>query len=195
MRDHSPETSGATRRARPAGGLTPRVRVGLAVLGLLTAVWIVNLPKRPAPAEAVASRPGLPGAPQAITGLRLAALERAVPAFEPGRNPFAFASSPTDPRGSGAQLQQKNDRRIFEKKDPPAPDPAPDVAFLGVFGPRRLRIGVIKGKGSESVMNVLEGDVVEDRYRVLGIDRKSILLHDLASPGVPPIRVKRPGSS
>jgi hypothetical protein len=189
------ETSSAAGSARPTGGLTPRVRAGLAILGLLAAVWIANLPERRATAEAGAARPRSPEELQAIASLQLAALERTVPVFEPRRNIFAFASSPADPRESEAPLQQPIDHRIVERKDPPAPDPAPDIAFLGVFGPQRLRIGVIKGKSGESVANILEGDVVEGRYRVLDIDPKSILLHDLASPDAPPISVRRPGSS
>ncbi len=180
--------------------LTPRAWAGLAVLAGLSAMWVASL-DLPMPGDVVASgfrsAPTYPQARQAITGLRLAALDRAVPLFESRRNIFAFASLPADPqtRGFGDHVQQGGGRQQTRKKAQPAADPAPGVDFLGVFGPRRLAIGVVKGKGDDGVTNLLEHDVVEGRFRVLEIDPKSILFRDLASPDAPPIRVKHPGAS
>ncbi len=67
----------------------------------------------------------------------------------------------------------------------------PDVALLGVFGPERRRIAVLKDSGG-GVANVLEHDLVQGRFRVLDIDRQSIQLHNTAAPGAAPIRLGPP---
>ncbi len=72
------------------------------------------------------------------------------------------------------------------------PEPKLDIAVLGVFGPRRLRIGVLKNRGGEGVVNVLERDLIEGRYRVLEIDAASIHLRDTAATGAAPIRLEIP---
>ena len=196
------DTSAAGRRRSSttwiASGRTPRARAGLAVLGALTAIWISTLPDHQTPAEHAAGyrpTPTYPEARRAITGLRLAALDRTVPVFEPRRNLFAFASPTEDRHGSKAQVGQKGDHRQIERTAQPISDPTPDVAVLGIFGPRRLRVGVIKNRGGEGVSNFLEDDVVDGRYRVLEINPKSILLHDTASPEAEPFRVQHAGSS
>ncbi len=134
-----------------------------------------------------------PWIPRVVRGLHAAALSREVPVFEPGRNIFAFASPPVVAHRSGTkERRQQEIEEDGEKRDQPPQNPALDVAFLGVFGPQRLRIAVLKNRGSESVSNILERDVVEDRYRVLEIDPKAIILRDTASPDATPIQLELP---
>lgn len=184
--------------ANPAPALTPRARRGLVILGILTLVWISRMPvldvKRQAPTprfEAFGSRPDI----YTITGLRDAALDRDVPVFKPGRNIFEFASR-VDARWSGERnLRQREFVKGGTKRERSTSEPALDVDVLGVFGPQRLRIAVLKYKSGEGVTNLLERDVVESRYRVLEIDSTSVLLRDTVVPDAAPIRLELPGGN
>lgn len=180
--------------------ISSRVRAGLVVLGVLTLVWMAGVAREARHWRL--SRLKMPGelrvpessrgALQAIADLRIAALDRTVPVFEPGRNIFAFASAPEDTHRSKVRDQQQEIARDATPQQATAREPAPDFAVLGVFGPDRLRIAVLEDQGGKSVANIREWDLVEGRYRVLRIDQKSILLRDTASPNSPPILLELP---
>ena len=185
-------------RTRPHA-LFLRGQVGLVILGALTLVWMASWVEIPEQARGFQdstfrhpSRDHL----QPITDLRVAALDRAVPVFEPNRNIFAFASQPVITRRSDVKDLRGQDVEQGGKTRQPSPqDSALDVSFLGVFGPERLRIAVLEGKSGQGVANIREHDLLDQRYRVLNIDPKAILLHDTLSPDQPPIRVELPDGS
>ena len=175
--------------------LNPREQALAAVLCVLVTVWLFTPPEPGVPGEVRRLwEPSSPCCLEPLAELRTEALDRHVPAFEPGRNLFAFAARPVDVQRSKAGDPQ-------EKKIPqpggdtpegsPSAEPPLELPVLGVFGPERLRIAVLEG-GSGGPTNLLEHDVVQGRYRVIAIDTKSILLRDTASPGSPPVRVEVP---
>ena len=186
--------------ANPAAPLAPRARAGLVILGILTLVWIFQMPAIDPRGKAQAPRFEALGTrldSYAITGLRVEALDRDVPVFEPSRNIFEFASM-VDARRPGEQsLRQRELAKGGTKRARPTPnpDPALDVDVLGVFGPQRLRIAVLRDQSGDGVTNLLEREVIENRYRVLEIDSTSILLRDTAAPDAAPIRLELPGGN
>ncbi len=185
------------RPARLAARLSPRERVGSVVLGALVTAWLATLPRPAGPDKRPPSFHHGPNicSPATLVPLRLAALQRQVPAFQPDRNLFTFASLPAEPdpaRETDREPETSEAPVICCEPPPPPAEPSPGVDFLGVFGPRHLRIAVLKEPAAGTVANVLEHDLVQDQFRVLEIGRQSVQLRHTTFPGAAPIRLGFP---
>ncbi len=115
----------------------------------------------------------------------------------PARNVFAFADIP--------RHQPDGGQKALEPDLGPSPDPgqrqeqrpretSPDVALVGVFGPERLRIAVIKDNRASRISNVLEEDVVREGYVVERIELRSIELRKPSWDEAAPVRLEIGGS-
>lgn len=192
--------------------VSARERRLLALLGLvagvalLRGVWLAATPATP-PAEAggrarVArgARTAAVALPERVEVIRSDRLEVAPRPFEVGRDLFRYGPPPPPPPPSPEELarqrREAEARRLAAEEAArraavPRP-PAVTVRFLGSFGPERKRIAVFTASDGRSVLNALEGDVLEGRFVVVRIGFESV---DLGFVGFPDVAPRRLGAS
>lgn len=140
-----------------------------------------------------ASRGGAKGQLQEVVELRLDDLERQRGSFEPGRNPFTFGPPPKvettqqptrDPITAPPVTRKPPDLTALERgiQLPPI-----DLVYLGNFGPEERRIAVFSD--GEEIFNAMIGDVLQEKFEVVGIGYESADLGYVDFPDSPPARL------
>jgi len=133
------------------------------------------------------------GALERVVELRLDDLDRHRGKYEPGRDPFRFAPPPTAERSP--QSDRAAPPRPVAKRPPPASEstvdplrlPPIDLVYLGNFGPAERRIAVFSD--GEEIFNAMIGDVLKERFEVVGIGYESADLGYVDFPESPPARL------
>lgn len=134
-----------------------------------------------------------------VSELRIDRLQTAAGVYSPGRDPFRFSARPGQEKRDNKNADsakrraraeaQKAQRQAAVERKPPKPQPPPvDVVFLGSFGSEARRLAVFSD-GSE-IYNVLEGDVLKDRFVVERIGYESADVAFLGFPDVPARRLE-----
>lgn len=122
---------------------------------------------------------------------RLADLEVGGGRYEQGRNIFAYGEKPKPPPPPPAPPPPATTPRVAPPPPPPVvttPQPPPiDIALLGIFGSKKRRIAAIEQ--NEALLNVVVGEVIDDKFIVHSIDYESIALGFVGFPDVEPERV------
>jgi hypothetical protein len=138
-------------------------------------------------------------APPQVVELRLSDLERAAGTYRPGRDPFDFKrEEPRQPKPVPKPDEEARRKALAARAKaeqaaapaaPPKPKPPPvDVVFLGSFGPERRRLGVFSD-GSD-IFNVLQGDVLKDKFVVVKIGYETADLGFVGFPDAPAQRLE-----
>jgi len=128
-----------------------------------------------------------------VETVRLSDLEVAPRDYSPGRNIFRIGRRapppppPAPPPPVAAPVQTAPPPPAVAPK--PQPPPV-DVTLLGIFGPDRRRIAVLKDKKGEGLYNVLEQDVVNKKFVVAEIGLQSVALGFVGFPDAEPARLK-----
>ncbi len=127
-------------------------------------------------------------------------LQQGAGQYSPGRDPFRFGEVARPPsrdeelaRAAIRRAQQEAQAKKEEEKPPPPSPPAPkppavDVVFLGSFGPQSRRLAVFSD-GSD-IFNVLEGDVLKEKFIVVRIGYESADLGFIGFPDAPAERLE-----
>lgn len=138
-----------------------------------------------------------------IEELRLAELEAESGASRVGRNPFDFFTppppKPTGPtpeelaaqRAAAEAARLAALKRQQEEADRPPPKPKPPAitfTYLGYFGPENRRIAVLAD--GDTLMNVLVGDVVKDKFRLVEIGFESVAFEFIDFPDEPAAKLR-----
>lgn len=139
------------------------------------------------------------GAVGAVTRVDLAALERQPGTFSPGRDPFRFfQKAPVQPTPPPAAPQEAPRQAPPPKAAPQAniapPKPRPpaiDFRYLGSFGPKERRIAVFSDQ--TEIFNALRGDVIKQRFLVVGIGYESADIGFVGFPSEPAQRLAAGG--
>lgn len=176
--------------------MTPerRQRILLATLGVvvLWAGWAL-LGEYVLPGGAGVGFGGLGSAdlPEVPEGkiVELAALAPEVRNYQVKRDPFRFGEipRPAPPPPPPPPPPQEQETR------PPPPQPTGpvlptlDLSYLGKFGPPRRPIAVLTD--GESIINVREGDSVDENFRVQSINLESVDLEYIDFPEQPAARL------
>jgi hypothetical protein len=140
--------------------------------------------QRPAPRGAV---------PEEIVPLHLAALEKKTGTFELGRDPFRYGVKPapppvyTPPPPPPPPPVQVSAPPPCPPVCPPPPVPPVTFQYVGNFGSPGRMIAVLR-EGNE-VFNVLEGDVIKDKFIISKIGLESIEVRFVAFPDAAPKRL------
>jgi hypothetical protein len=124
-----------------------------------------------------------------VVALNVDDLEPRAGEFESGRNPFAFflpppPPPPPPPGPTPEELEAR--RRAEDEAAKPKPPPIP-YTYLGRFGPRNRPIAVLAE--GEAIHNVLLGDVLDGKFRLVEIGYESIELEYVDFPDVPAARL------
>lgn len=139
-----------------------------------------------------------------VVSLNVEDLEPSAGDYESGRNPFAFflPPPPPPPRPPGPTPEELEARRRAEAEaaaaraaalaaaqaNPPKPQPPPiPYTYLGRFGPRNRPIAVLAE--GEAIHNVLLGEVLDGKFRLVQIGYESIELEYVDFPDVPAARL------
>ncbi len=139
-----------------------------------------------------------------FVALQLDKLDPRTASYEGGRNPFAFylppPPPPPPPPGPTAEelealrrAQEEAAARaaaeaLARANQPPVPQPPPiPYTYLGRFGPRSRPIAVLTV--GEEIHNVLLGDVLDDKFRLVAIGMESVELEYVDFPDVPAARL------
>lgn len=130
---------------------------------------------------------------EAVVELRLNDLDRHRGTYEPGRSPFEFAAPPT------AERPPRTERAAPPRQVSPPPStalesavdqlrlPPIDLVYLGNFGPADRRIAVFSD--GKEIFNAMIGDVLQERFKVVGIGYESADLGYVEFPESPPARL------
>jgi len=127
-----------------------------------------------------------------VVELRLDDLDRERGKYEPGRNLFEYGPAPRPER----PLQDKPKLDLPVKPQPkPPPNPAVDqlrlppidLVYLGNFGPAGRRIAVFSD--GEEILNAMIGDVLKEKFEVVGIGYESADLGYVDFPESLPARL------
>jgi len=157
----------------------------------------------PAPQAAAAGHHGArPGDRVAV--LRMADLDRVPPSSTPGRDPWRFVDPPPPPPPplpapppppSAEELRRMEEERrraeeaarlaAIEAAKPNPPEFA--MEYLGNFGPPERKIAVFSN--GKKTYNVLEGDVIENKFIVARIGYESVDIRFVGFPDWPAKRV------
>jgi hypothetical protein len=178
----------------------------LAGVALLRFVWQAATPPVPGVAAEVRVRAGRPARtapaalPERIDEIRSDLLAVEPRPFEIGRDLFRYGSPPPPPPPSAEELERlrleaEARRRQAEEAARRAAVPRPPevtLRFLGSFGPDRRRIAVFLAGDGRSVLNAVEGDVLEGKFIVVKIGFESV---DLGFVGFPDAAARRLGPS
>ena len=109
------------------------------------------------------------------------------------RNPFHFYEPPPPPPPPRPRIEPRPQPPPPPPREPePDPGPQPPVlsfSYLGSFGPREGRIGVLTD-AQGGLYNVRVGDEVGDVVRVANIGYESIDLQYLDFPDLPAVRLE-----
>lgn len=130
----------------------------------------------------------LPDAPEGEV-VELAALSPEVRKHTVERDPFRFGQIPQPP----VKTAPPPPPRPVETRPPPPPEPRGPVlptlelSYLGRFGPKRRPIAVLTD--GESIINVREGDPVNEHFRLQSINLESVDLEYINFPDEPAARL------
>ena len=131
----------------------------------------------------------LPDAPEGQV-VDLAALAPEVRNYKVERDPFRFGEIPRPPTRTPSPPKPKP----VENPTPPPPPPPSgpvlptlELSYLGRFGPERRPIAVLTD--GESIINVREGDAVNEDFRLLSINLESVDLGYINFPDEPAARL------
>jgi len=191
--------------------VSERERRLLALLGVIAGLALVRWvwtaatppPRADAAVSAAAGRTGRGGrvanhgVPDEVVAIESWRLEAQPRPFEVGRDLFHFAPPPPPPPPSAADLERarlaaEERRRQAEEAARQAAIPRPPevtLRFLGSFGPQRKRIAVFTASDGKSVINALEGEVLEGKFVVRHIGLESVDIGFVAFPEAPVRRI------
>jgi len=134
-----------------------------------------------------------------IAQVDLAALERQPGTFTPGRDPFRFYQAvpvqpkppPAPPREAAPKSQPPRPARQADAVPPKPRPPAIDFRYLGSFGPKERRIAVFSDQNE--IFNAPQGDVIKQRFLVVGIGFESADIGFVGFPSEPAQRLAAGG--
>lgn len=188
--------------------VSPRERRLLAMLGLVAGVGLLRLvwvAATPPVAEGAAAARGRTGRaargaavlPDGIVAIRSDRLEAEPRPFEVGRDLFRYGTPPPPPPPTAEELERERlaaeaRRRQAEVAAQRAAVPRPPevtLRYLGSFGPDGRRIAVFTASDGRSVINALEGDVLEGKFVVFKIGFESVDLGFVGFPDAAPRRL------
>ena len=153
----------------PGSAVRPVLRYALTLavvfgLGVLVSI-LPRRPERQASSHLVQRSELVSFSRSEVVSLRTRSLDRRTAAFEPGRDIFSFATveRPETAVGfagtsHGSDLVRQSQHR---ESSPPEVDPEPRL--LGILGPERLRIQVMKDRESLYLVTEDEGVVSESQ--------------------------------
>ncbi len=143
-----------------------------------------------------------------VVDLRIAELGGTARDYKPGRDPWRFVAPPPPPPAptpppppplTEAELRAREEaeRRLAEERarqeaarraeiERPKPPPF-TLQYLGKFGPQERPIAVFTD--GKSILNVQEGEVIEDKFIVGQIGFESVEIQFVGFPDVPPQRL------
>jgi hypothetical protein len=153
-------------------------------------------------AEALAGSADLEGGIASIGGItevNLAALERQPGTFSPGRDPFRFfqaapvqpAPPPAPPREAAPKAPPPRPAQQANAAPPKPRPPAIDFRYLGSFGPKERKIAVFSD--TNEIFNALQGDVIKQKFVVVGIGYESADIGFVGFPSEPAQRLAAGG--
>jgi hypothetical protein len=136
------------------------------------------------------ARPAVDPATLPVQELKLAALDPEPDEYEIGRNLWQFYTPPPPPRPAPPPPPPR-----VVQAPPPPPLPVPPTGpppvvlptiqfrYVGSFGPRERRIAVLEE--GETIINALEGDIVQEEFIVAKIGYESIFIEYKNHPDEP----------
>lgn len=164
-------------------------------------------PGRSAARAAGRARGGGGDTPSELARLKMDELEPQGAIYRPGRNPFDFYTPPPpQPKGptpeelAEARRRAEEEARLRREREaaaaaaraaapPPKPrPPAIDFAYVGSFGPDRRRVAVLL-KSDDTIVNALEGDVIDGKFRLVSIGYESVGIEFVGFPDEPPAQL------
>lgn len=137
-----------------------------------------------------------------VVAVDLGSLEAPAGEFEVGRNPFRYAPAPAPPPPPPVVRPEP----VTRPAPKPPPEPVRQVAerrcqapsttqleYLGSFGPSDRRIAVVVS--GDEIYNVLEGGMIEGKFRVKEIGYESLALEFPECPEEPARRLPAGGDA
>jgi hypothetical protein len=170
--------------------------------GLLRLVWVAATPPAVDAGGATRGRAGraargAAALPERIVAIRSDLLEVEPRPFEVGRDLFRYGAPPPPPPPTAEELERERlaaegRRRQAEEAARRAAVPRPPevtLRYLGSFGPDARRIAVFTASDGRSVINALEGEVLEGKFVVVKIGFESVDLGFVGFPDAAPRRL------
>jgi hypothetical protein len=150
-------------------------------------------------AAGTAELPGGAGPVGSIARVDLAALERQPGTFSPGRDPFRFFQEapvqptppPAPPQEAARQAPPPQPVQQANAAPPKPRPPAIDFRYLGSFGSKGRKIAVFSDQNE--IFNALQGDVIKQRFLVVGIGYESADIGFVGFPSEPAQRLAAGG--
>ena len=168
----------------------------LSGVAVIAVALLVVLQRDDTPAAAATPRTATRNAAQArvpLTEVRLHRLQSTPPDLEDlDRNPFRFGERAVQPAAPAPTVSASPPRVVPRETAPPGPPPIPAIPlrYIGLLdAPAQAGRVAVLSDGNGNVFYGKEGDIIEGRYKVLGVGADTVELSYLDGRGRQTIRL------